>query len=380
MSDSDNPLASLGPLGVSAVPVSAGPVSPAATGLDQRSREIFRRIVETYLGEGAPLGSRSLSRLLPSSLSPATIRNVMSDLEHLGLIYAPHVSAGRLPTEAGLRFFVDSFMEVGNLAAEERQQIETQVKTAGDGRTTESVLEQAGKLLSGLSRGAGIVLASKTESPLKHIDFVALEPLKALAILVNERGDVENRVIDLQPGTTPAQLAEAANFLNANLRGRTLAEARARIATLREKTARELDSLSQLLVERGLAIWSGNEQGGHQRLIVRGTANLLDPGAGSDELERIRLLFEDLESQGELIRLLESAEAGTGVRIFIGSENRLFSLSGSSVVVAPFFDGNQKVIGALGVIGPTRLNYARVVPMVDFTAQVLGHTLGKVSR
>jgi heat-inducible transcriptional repressor len=343
--------------------------------LDQRTREIFRQIVESYLGEGAPLGSRNLSRLLPTALSPATIRNVMSDLEMLGLIYAPHVSAGRLPTEAGLRFFVDSFMEVGNLAEEERAAIEAQVKTAGTG-TTDAVLEQAGKLLSGLSRGAGIVLAGKTDSPLKHIDFVLLEPMKALAVLVNERGDVENRVIDLPPGTTPSQLSEAANFLNANLRGRTLAEARGRIAELKAKTTRELDVLSQSLVERGMAIWSGVEQGGAPRLIVRGTANLLDPAAGADELERVRLLFEDLESQGEMIRLLESAEAGTGVRIFIGSENRLFSLSGSSVIVAPFRDSEQKIIGALGVIGPTRLNYARVVPMVDFTAQVLGRVLG----
>ncbi|NJR13976.1 MAG: heat-inducible transcriptional repressor HrcA [Phyllobacteriaceae bacterium] len=347
---------------------------PQAQSLDQRSRDIFRHIVEAYLGDGSPLGSRNLARLLPSTLSPATIRNVMSDLEHLGLIYAPHVSAGRLPTESGLRFFVDSFMEIGNLPEDERASIEAQVKTAGTG-STETLLEQAGKLLSGLSRGAGLVLAGKTESTLKHIDFVLLEPLKALAILVNERGDVENRVIELPPGTTPSQLAEAANFLNANLRGRTLAEARLRIAELREKTARELDVLSRGMVERGLAMWSGVEQGGQQRLIVRGTANLLDPAAGADELERIRLLFADLESQGELIRLLESAEAGTGVRIFIGSENRLFSLSGSSVIVAPFRDSEQKVIGALGVIGPTRLNYARVVPMVDFTAQVLGKVL-----
>jgi heat-inducible transcriptional repressor len=265
-------------------------------------------------------------------------------------------------------------MEIGNLPEDERASIEAQVKTAGTG-STETLLEQAGKLLSGLSRGAGLVLAGKTESPLKHIDFVLLEPLKALAILVNERGDVENRVIELPPGTTPSQLAEAANFLNTNLRGQTLAEARARMAQLREKTAMQLDELSRGLVERGLAMWSGVEQGGPQRLIVRGTANLLDPAAGADELERIRLLFADLESQGELIRLLESAEAGTGVRIFIGSENRLFSLSGSSVIVAPFRDSEQKVIGALGVIGPTRLNYARVVPMVDFTAQVLGKVL-----
>lgn len=351
-------------------------MATANQSLDQRSRDIFRQVVESYLGDGSPVGSRNLSRLLTAQLSPATIRNVMSDLEHLGLIYAPHISAGRLPTESGLRFFVDSFMEMGSLTGEERANIETQVRNAGEGQSTQSVLDQAGKLLSGLSRGAGLVMAANNESPLKHIDFVLLEPLKALAILVNERGDVENRVIELTVGTTPSQLSEAANFLNANLRGATLTEAKSRMAVLREKTERELDSLSRSLVERGLAVWSGAENGAAAKLIVRGTANLLDPAAGAGELERIRLLFEDLESQGDLIKLLESAEAGTGVRIFIGSENRLFSLSGSSVIVAPFRDSDQKVIGALGVIGPTRLNYARVVPMVDFTAQIVGKVLG----
>ena len=356
------------------------PIPPLGQTLDQRSRDIFRQVVESYLGDGTPVGSRNLSRLLSAQLSPATIRNVMSDLEHLGLIYAPHISAGRLPTESGLRFFVDSFMEMGNLTGEERANIETQVRNAGDGpgarQTTQSVLDQAGKLLSGLSRGASLVMAGKNESPMKHIDFVLLDPLKALAILVNERGDVENRVIELAPGTTPSQLSEAANFLNANLRGATLSEARGRMAALKEKTERELDVLSASLVTRGVAVWSGAETGSAAKLIVRGTANLLDPAAGAAELERIRLLFEDLESQGDLIKLLESAEAGTGVRIFIGSENRLFSLSGSSVIVAPFRDSEQKVIGALGVIGPTRLNYARVVPMVDFTAQIVGKVLG----
>jgi heat-inducible transcriptional repressor len=348
---------------------------PPVTALDQRSRDIFRQLVESYLGDGTPLGSRNLARMLGAQLSPATIRNVMSDLEHLGLIYSPHISAGRLPTEAGLRFFVDSFMETGSLKDEERSAIEAQMRAAGDARSTDNVLEQAGKLLSGLSRGASLVMTGKSESPLKHIDFVMLEQTRALAVLVNERGEVENRIIALAPGTTPSQLSEAANFLNANLRGLTLAEARARMNELRQRTSRELDELSRALVESGLAVWSGSDAGSAQRLIVKGQANLLDPAAGAGEIERIRLLFEDLESQSDLIRLLDSAEAGEGVRIFIGSENRLFSLSGSSVIVAPLRDNGQKVIGALGVIGPTRLNYARVVPMVDFTAQLVGRVL-----
>ena len=343
--------------------------------LDQRSREIFRLLVEHYLEDGEPLGSRNLSRLLPNALSPATIRNVMADLEDLGLVYAPHVSAGRMPTEQGLRFFVDAFMEIGDLSADERRGIESQVRAAGSAKTSETVLTEASQLLSGLSRGAGLVLASKTESPLKHVEFVRLEPGRALAILVNDRGDVENRLLTIPAGVTVSQLAEAANYLNANLRGKTLSEARDAIAALTARARAELDQLTTLLVDEGVAFWGGVEQGGPPRLIVRGRANLLDPGANAADLERLRLLFEDMETNEALIKLLESAEQGPGVRIFIGSENNLFSLSGSSVIVAPYRDANQKVIGALGIIGPTRLNYARIVPMVDFTAQVVGRML-----
>ena len=343
--------------------------------LDTRSRDIFRLIVESYIREGEPLGSRNLSRMLPLSLSPATVRNVMSDLEQLGLIYAPHVSAGRLPTQKGLRFFVDAFMELGDLSDEERRNIEAQVKASGTGATLEHMLTEASQMLSGLSRGAGLVLTSKNEAALKHIEFIQLERTKALAVLVSQGGEVENRVIDIPAGVTASQLHEASNFLNAHIRGRTLAEARAEIERLKKETQAVLDTLSRDLVERGLAVWAGAESDAH-RLIVRGRANLLENVTAQADIELLRHLFEDLETKEGLIQLLDLAEEGSGVRIFIGSENKLFSLSGSSLVVAPYRDKDARVIGALGVIGPTRLNYARIVPMVDYTAQLITRMLG----
>lgn len=343
----------------------------AAASLDQRTREIFRLIVESYLNEGEPVGSRNLSRILPGSLSPATIRNVMSDLEALGLIYAPHVSAGRMPTQLGLRFFVDGFMEVGSLGEEERRLIDTKIRASGGQKPVEQLLTEASELLSGLSRGAGLVLATKHEAPLKHIEFVRLDPVRALVVLVSQSGDVENRVVDLPAGITASQLIEASNFLNAHIAGRTLAEARTEIARQLKETRQMLDVLSAGLVESGLAIWSGSEAGEPAQLIVRGRANLLDGVNQGEDIERLKLLFDDLETRQGMLQLLDMAEAGSGVRIFIGSENRLFSLSGSSVVVAPFRDSNERVVGAVGVIGPTRLNYGRIVPMVDYTAQLV---------
>ncbi len=343
--------------------------------LDMRSRDIFRRIVDSYLRDGEPMGSRNLSRMLPSSLSPATVRNVMSDLEHLGLVYAPHVSAGRLPTQKGLRFFVDAFMELGDLSDDERRAIEAQVKASGSGASLEHVLTEASQILSGMSRGAGLVLAAKQEVALKHIEFIQLEPDKALAVLVSQNGDVENRIVDLPVGITLSQLHEASNFLNAHIRGRTLAEAKSEIARLKQETKAALDTLSQDLVEKGLAVWAGAESGLPSRLIVRGRANLLENVTAQADIELLKHLFEDLETQDGMMQLLDQAEEGSGVRIYIGSENKLFSLSGSSLVVAPYRDKDSRVIGALGVIGPTRLNYARIVPMVDYTAQLVSRML-----
>jgi heat-inducible transcriptional repressor len=348
---------------------------PALAALDARSRDIFRLIVDAYMRDGEPLGSRNLSRMLPVNLSAATVRNVMSDLEHLGLIYSPHTSAGRLPTQRGLRFFVDAFMELGDLGEEERRVIDAQVKASGANSSVETMLTEASQMLSGMSRGAGLVVAAKSEIALKHVEFIQLEPTKALAILVSQGGEVENRILDLPAGIAPSQLQEASNFLNAHIRGRTISEARADIARLVEETRGALDTLSQDLVTRGLAVWAGSEGGLPARLIVRGRANLLDNLNAAADIELLKHLFEDLEAQEGLVQLLDLADEGSGVRIFIGSENKLFSLSGSSLVVAPYRDKDSRVIGALGVIGPTRLNYARIVPMVDYTAQLISRML-----
>ena len=350
-------------------------LDPTFQSLDARSRDIFRLIVDSYLKDGEPLGSRNLSRMLPASLSPATVRNVMSDLEQLGLVYAPHISAGRLPTQQGLRFFVDAFMELGDLSDGERQVIEAQVKASGSGGTLEQMLTEASQMLSGMSRGAGLVVAGKNEVPLKHIEFIQLDAARALAVLVSQNGDVENRVVELPAGVTLSQLTEASNFLNAHIRGKTLAEARVEIARLKDETRAALDALSQELIEKGLAVWAGGDGGLPGRLIVRGRANLLENVTAEADIQLLRHLFEDLETKEGLMQLLDLAEAGSGVRIFIGSENRLFSLSGSSLVVAPYRDKDSRVIGALGVIGPTRLNYARIVPMVDYTAQMVSRML-----
>ncbi len=348
----------------------------SGSGLDTRSRDIFRLIVESYLETGEPLGSRNLARMLPNALSAATVRNVMSDLEYLGLIYSPHTSAGRMPTEGGLRFFVDAFMELGGLGDEDRLSIDRQVTSAGQNATMESMLTEASQMLSGLSQGAGLVVAGKVEVPLKHVEFVLLEPGRALAILVSEGGEVENRIVEAPAGVTPSQLTEAANFLNHHVRGRTLAEARHEINRLLDQMRQTVDDLSADLVRRGLAVW-GEGQGDATRLIVRGRSNLLGNLQDTQDLTVLRHLFDDLERKENLVQLLDLAEEGSGVRIFIGSENRLFSLSGSSLVVAPYRDGANRVVGALGVIGPTRLNYRQVVPVVDYTAQVISKMLAR---
>ncbi|MEM7068834.1 MAG: heat-inducible transcriptional repressor HrcA [Pseudomonadota bacterium] len=343
--------------------------------LDERAREIFRHIVDSYLTTGDPLGSRTISRQLAVNLSPATIRNVMSDLEMLGLIYAPHTSAGRMPTDIGLRFFVDSFLEIGNLAKEERTSIESQMKAASSEKTFDNVLTEASQLLSGLSRTAGLVVTTKTDLRLKHIEFIRLEPTKALAVIVGENGSVENRIIALPAGTTASTLTEAANFINAQIAGQTITEANSTIDTMRNAAKHELDTLASKLVDTGIATWAGSNDGEPGQLIISGHANLLGNLEAADDLDRVRQLFGELEAKENFMKLLELTEAGDGVRIFIGSENKLFSLSGSSVIVAPYRDNEQRVVGALGIIGPTRLNYARLVPMVDYTARVISRIL-----
>ena len=344
--------------------------SSALATLNARAREIFRSIVDSYLSNGEPVGSRHLSRVLPISLSPASVRNVMQDLEELGLIYAPHASAGRLPTQQGLRLFVDALLEFGDLGREERARIDSQVRAA-EGGGFEGALAETTSLLSELTRGAGVVLTSKTDARLKHVEFVRLESGRALAVLVAEDGSIENRVVATPPGMPASTFVEASNFLSARIRGRTLAEVTAEIEAARRDARKELDDIAARLVEAGLVSWSGAGGSGDQ-LIVRGQANLLGDVRASEDLERIRTLFADLETKTDVIELLHRAETGDGVKIFIGSENKLFSLSGSSMIAAPLRDSDHRIAGVLGVIGPTRLNYGRIVPMVEYAAQVLG--------
>ncbi|MFT3690725.1 heat-inducible transcriptional repressor HrcA [Paenirhodobacter sp.] len=336
--------------------------------LNDRSREVFRRVVEGYLQTGDPVGSRTLTRQMTEKLSAATVRNVMQDLEYMGLLGSPHVSAGRVPTQLGLRMFVDGFMEVSELRAADRQALDVLGVNEPDVGT---LLDRVSGALSGLTHGASIVLAPKREAPIRHVEFVGLGPDRALVVLVFADGQVENRVFTPPVGQTPSSLREAANFINAIAEGRTLGDLRGQVAAEIASRRQELDTLAAALVESGLAQWADHGES-TERLIVRGQSNLLDT---EGDLDRIRSLFDDLERKRDIAEFLDLAEQGDGVRIFIGSENKLFSLSGSSVVVSPYMNAERKIIGAIGVIGPTRLNYGRIVPIVDYTAQLVGRVL-----
>ncbi len=342
--------------------------------MNERSREVFRLIVDSYVETGEPVGSRTLSARLTQPLSSATIRAAMAELEALGLIYAPHTSAGRLPTEAGLRFFVSGLMEIGHLDPGEQSLIEARCRQ--NGQDLSAALENTTSLLSGLSRCAGLVFAPKAEAPLKHVEFVALSEGRALVVTVNRDGLVENRIISVPENLPPSVLAEASNYLNAHIVGRTMAETRTFILSELERHRSEIDALTQKVVEDGLAVWGGGDKGSGGALIVRGQANLLQDVHALDELEQIRSLFEVLETKERLLSLLDIANQAEGVQIFIGSDNPLFEVSGSSLIVAPFRSTSEKIVGAIGVVGPSRLNYGRIIPLVDFTAKVLTRLIG----
>lgn len=353
-------------------PLIMGRTAGLPPGFDPRSAAVLREIVEQYVETGEPVGSRTLSRRLPLNVSPATIRNVMADLTEAGLLYAPHTSAGRLPTERGLRLFVDGLLHFGELTEDERTSITATLATAG--RSLEATLAEASTLLSGLSAAAGLVLAPKSEGPIKHIEFVPLGPGRALVVLVGGDGQVENRVIEIPPGLPPSALQQASNYLNARLSGRPLNEVRRLVAEDIAANRTELDALSKLVVEAGLATWSGDARAGS--LIVRGQAKLLSDVTQIERLAAIQTLFERLEAQETMLRLLELAEKSDGVRIFIGAESGVFGAAGLSMVVAPARGEAGRIVGAIGVIGPTRINYGRIIPVVDYTARVIGQLLG----
>lgn len=340
--------------------------------LNSRSREIFREIVENYLATGELVGSRTLSKRLGAQLSAATIRNVMSDLEEKGLLSAPHKSAGRMPTDIGLRLFVDGLLEIGDVPADERQEIEALCAAAG--KNLEDVLTEATQALSGLTHGAGLVVAPKIDRAIRQIEFVSLDLAQVLVVIVHEDGTIENRVMSATPGLTPSALTEASNYLNSRLKGRTLESARLQVLAEIAAHRAELDELTARVVEAGLATSTGGQD--EPLLIVSGRANLLEDVHATKDLERIRLLFEDIERQKELSSLLDLAQDADGVRIFIGAENELFSLSGSSLILSPYMNARHDIVGIIGVIGPTRVNYGRIIPMVDYTAQVISRFIG----
>ena len=337
--------------------------------LNNRSREVFRRVVEGYLTDGEPVGSRTLSREFSEDISAATIRNVMQDLEFLGLLGSPHTSAGRIPTQQGLRMFVDGILEVSEVDKNDRKKIDKIV--SDETNQVEDILDDISTTLSGVTQGASLVLTPKREAPIKHVEFLPLSTSQALVVLVFADGHVENRLFKPPPGQTPSSMKEAANFLNAIMEGNTLSEAKKLIKNEIDFRRQELDTLARDLVESGLALWEDTEER-HERLIVKGRANLLNESSQQEDLDRIKNLFDDLERKRDIADFLELTEKGEGVRIFIGSENKLFSLTGSSLVVSPYMNSDRKIIGAVGVIGPTRLNYGRIVPVVDYTAQLVG--------
>ena len=343
--------------------------------MTDRNREVFRTLVETYLEAGVPVGSRTLARDISEKASPATVRNAMQDLEYLGLLASPHVSAGRIPTELGLRMFVDELLEVDKLAEEEIRQIDSLAEASDE--DIPKLLDRVGSVLSGLTRSASLVLAPKSEAPIKHVEFLPIAADKALVVLVMEDGNVENRVFKPPAGQTSSAMREAANFVNAFSQGRTISELLTVINMEIEQRRFELDKLATELAERGIAVWEKGTSH-NERLIVRGRSNLLDGNESHEDLERVRQLFDDLERKRDIADFLEFVHEGEGVRIFIGSENKLFSLTGSTLVISPYMNNDRKIVGAVGIIGPTRLNYGRVVPIVDYTAQLVGRMVSEI--
>ncbi len=347
--------------------------------LDKRSHDIFRHLVESFLHDGEPVGSRKLSRALPQSLSPASVRNVMSDLENLGLIASPHISAGRVPTQSGLRMFVDGMLEFGTIGKEDQAYIEKHIaqnSAPSHKQNVDDILAETTSILSGLSQCAGIVLTTKQSRPIAHIQFVRLDSAKVLLILVYQDNEVENRILQVPAGLPASALEQASNYLNAHVVGLTITEAERIINKDMELARQSLDKLTSELVASGMARWSSDNVD-ERNLIVRGRSNLIEKADGLENLDLIKQLFDDLETKKELVNLLDLADNAEGVRIFIGAENNLFSMSGSSLVVSPYHDEDKNVIGVLGVIGPTRLNYGRIVPVVDYTAKMVGKLIGK---
>lgn len=337
------------------------------TELNERSREIFRYIVSSYLDTGSPVGSRTISKALDLSLSPASIRNTMADLEDMGLLAAPHVSAGRLPTERGLRLYIDGLMEIGGLSSEERARIEAECSVKG--LSINEVVSNASGMLSNLSACASLVIAPKIEKPVKQIQFVQLEPGKALIVMVMKNGLVENRIMDVPLDLPETALLQASNYLNSKLDGQTLDEVQQTITTDINENKSKLDKIAADLVAKGIAL--PRSGGNDSRIIIRGQSHLLEDVKAIEDLERARTLLGYLEEQKNMLKLVDNVSLAEGVQIYLGAENEIFDQSGWSMILSPYRNSDEKIIGAIGVIGPTRLDYDRIIPMVDYTSQVI---------
>jgi heat-inducible transcriptional repressor len=341
--------------------------------LNERTRQILRLVIDAYVETGEPVGSKLISQKPGMRLSPATIRHAMMELEELGLLYSPHTSAGRLPTDTGLTVFVEGLLEVNDLAVADRRKIEQGIQEVR-GQPLPEILEQTSSFLSGLSSCAGLVFAPKIESPVRQVEFVLLAPGRALAVLVGNSGSVENRMMEVPLDVTATALQQASNYLNAHIADKTLPQAVAQVKAELQNHRSQLDELTAKVAAAGIASISPRESGGH--LFIRGQANLLDDITALEDLERIRALFGALEAKETLLKLLQATALADGVKIFIGAENKLFSHSGCTLIVAPYKNQEAKVIGAIGVIGPTRLNYGRIIPVVNYTSQMISKIIG----
>ena len=334
--------------------------------MDRRAQTLLKTLIERYIADGQPVGSRTLSKYSGLELSPATIRNVMADLEDLGLIVSPHTSAGRVPTPKGYRLFVDTLLTVQPLQYDQTERIQGQLR----GDEPQRVLAQAASLLSNLSHFAGVVLTPRRSSLFRQVEFMRLSDRRILLIIVTPEGDVQNRILHTERDYTPSQLVEAANFINAHFAGLALESIRERLrgelASLRD----DITVLMQRAIEAsGKALTEESEP-----VVISGERNLLGIADLSDNMERLRRLFDMFDQRSGLLQLLDASSHAHGVQIFIGGESKLVPMDQMSVVVAPY-EVDGKIVGTLGVIGPTRMAYERVIPIVDITAKLVSTAL-----
>jgi len=337
--------------------------------LSERAQTLLKILVERYIAEGQPVGSRALSRYSTLELSPATIRNVMADLEEMGFVSSPHTSAGRVPTPKGYRFFVDTLLTVRPMEQMERQQLEEQLAPDDPHR----MVTNASQILSDLTHFAGIVVAPRRRgAALRHIEFFGLSERRVLLVLVASDGEVQNRVLVTDRSYTPSQLTEAANYINQNYAGLEFDQLRTRVKGELIDLHRDISGLMQAAIETGSDALRQASDG----VVISGGRNLLEVNEISGDMHKLRRLFDLFERKTQLLDILEISEQAEGVKIFIGGESQLVALDECSIVTAPY-EVDGQVVGTVGVIGPTRMAYERVIPIVDVTAKLLSSALSQ---